>query len=592
MTFTVRRARTDEYQHIGQLTLAGFDHLQSGAKLPEKERLSLLIDAQGRNEQGVLLVAEGTDGKLLGTASVFPHGVAYARQARVGEAELRLLAVLPEARKRSLGWALLEEGANIAKGWGAERLVLDTASHNLRSQRLYLRFGFEHRPERDVHREPPKVSLAVFSLDLSQRAEATAVQVTSPAGEKGAGTEIRDEAGALEFLRINPLVDGHNDLPTRLRRTGYQLAGLDRVRPEFHTDLVRLRKGGVGAQFWSVYVPSSLPEPEAAVATLEQIDAVHRLVAAYPGRLGLAYTAVQVRKIFASGRIASLLGAEGGHSIAGSPGVLRSFARLGLRYLTLTHNHNTAWADSATAPPSSHGLTGEGRSVVAALNRHGILVDLSHTAESVQLNALAHSTAPVIFSHSSAKALTDHPRNISDDVLQRLAANGGVAQVTFVPAFISTAYADWDGRAAQARADAGLTWTWPDGPRFGSPASGNEELLKSDGENLRPGQAAFSRWLEENPRPRVTIHDVADHIDHVREAAGAAHVGIGGDYDGVERLPEGLEDVSGYPGLFAELAQRGWSTGELASLAGGNVLRVLQAAEDAAEEPLWPRGEV
>jgi ribosomal protein S18 acetylase RimI-like enzyme len=211
MTFTVRRARPDEYQHIGQLTLAGFDHLEPGSTLPDGERLSLLLDAKSRNEQGVLLVAEGTDGKLLGTASILPHGVAFARQAREGEAELRLLAVLPEARQRGLGWTLLEKGAELARDWGAHHLVLDTARHNLRSQSLYRRFGFEHLPERDVHREPPKVPLVVFSYDLAVRAAAA---------ELDASTETDDEADALGFLRINPLVDGHNDLPTRLQHSG------------------------------------------------------------------------------------------------------------------------------------------------------------------------------------------------------------------------------------------------------------------------------------------------------------------------------------------------------------------------------------
>ncbi len=247
-----------------------------------------------------------------------------------------------------------------------------------------------------------------------------------------------------EALRSTPVVDGHNDLPVALRaRSGYSVEGLADGRPDLHTDLPRLRAGGVGAQFWSVYVSSELPEPEAVVATLEQIDAVYRLVARYPEALRMAYTAADVEKSFADGRIASLLGVEGGHSLAESPGVLRSYARLGVRYVTLTHNDNTSWADSATDEPGVGGLDDTGRAIVADLNRTGILVDLSHVAESTQRAALAASTAPVLFSHSSARALNDHPRNVTDPVLELLRDNGGVLQLTFVPYFISARVAEW-----------------------------------------------------------------------------------------------------------------------------------------------------
>jgi membrane dipeptidase len=241
-------------------------------------------------------------------------------------------------------------------------------------------------------------------------------------------------------LRDSPVVDGHNDLPTALRaRSGYAVDGLDTGRPELHTDIPRLRAGGVGAQFWSVYVPSTLPEADAVVSTLEQVDAVHRMVARYPDAFAMAYTADDVERAIGAGRIASLLGIEGGHSLARSPAVLRAFARLGVRYVTLTHNDNTAWADSATDEPAHGGLTGEGRAMVAELNRHGVLVDLSHVAVATMHAALDTSTAPVIFSHSSARALADHLRNVPDEVLARLAGNGGVVQLTFVPPFLSEA---------------------------------------------------------------------------------------------------------------------------------------------------------
>ena len=331
-----------------------------------------------------------------------------------------------------------------------------------------------------------------------------------------------------ELLAGVPLIDGHNDLPDELRvSAGYSVAGLDAVRSELQTDIPRLRQGNVGAQFWSVWVPSDLPEQAAVVATLEQVDAVYRLVASYPQVFGCASTADELERVWASGRIASLMGIEGGHSIAGSLGALRMFARLGVRYMTLTHNDDTAWAASATGLRQTTGLSDTGRAIVAEMNRIGMIVDLSHTAESTQLDALATTTAPVIFSHSSARAVTDHPRNVSDLVLEKLAGNGGVLQVTFVPGFVSA-------------------------------------------------------------RPDATLADVADHIEHARAVAGVDHIGIGGDYDGTPVQPAGLEDVSTYPALFDELATRGWSAGDLQKLAGRNILRVMRAVEDAATEPLWP----
>jgi membrane dipeptidase len=389
-------------------------------------------------------------------------------------------------------------------------------------------------------------------------------------------------------LRDAPVFDGHNDLPTALRlRSGYDVAGLDTGRPDLQTDIPRLRAGGVGAQFWSVYVPSTLPEPDAVVSTMEQVDAVYRMVARYPDAFAIAYTADDVERAVAAGRIASLLGIEGGHSLARSAGVLRAFARLGVRYVTLTHNHNTAWADSATDEPAAGGLTDEGRAVVAELNRIGVLVDLSHVAAPTMHAALDASTAPVIFSHSSARALSDHPRNVPDDVLTRLPGNGGVVQLTFVPQFLSAPVAHWHEAAAAERARLGVDapWTWPRSPRPGEDPA--EVAARNRAEWVDPA-AALGSWLAANPRPDVPVGVVADHVEHAREVAGVEHIGLGGDYDGVERQPSELADVSGYPRLLRELAGRGWSATELAGLTSGNVLRVVRAAERVATEPLWP----
>ena len=400
-----------------------------------------------------------------------------------------------------------------------------------------------------------------------------------------------DSADLVEqVLCSTPVFDGHNDLPAALRaRSGYSVEGLDQLRPDLQTDLPRLRAGRVGAQFWSVYVPSHLPEPEAVVSTLEQIDAVYRFVAHYPEDLRVAYTAADVESAFADGRIASLLGIEGGHSLAGSPGVLRAFARLGVRYLTLTHNENTAWADSATDAPGVGGLDDTGLAIVAELNRVGILVDLSHTAESTQRAALAATTAPVLFSHSSSHSVNDHPRNVADPVLELLRANGGVIQLTFVPAFVSAAVGEWTRELEAERERLELParpWTWPRAPRAGEdPALVAKEYAAA---RTEPTDDRLLRWLEAHPRPEVTSAQVADHVDHAREVAGVEHVGLGGDYDGVDHQPTDLADVSGYPVLLRELATRGWSRSDLEALTGRNLLRVLRDAEEHAAEPLWP----
>ncbi len=312
----------------------------------------------------------------------------------------------------------------------------------------------------------------------------------------------------------------------------------------------------MGAQFWSVFVPVTLTGEAAVATTLEQIDFVRDMVRRYPAALELARTAADVERICASGKVASLLGAEGGHSIASSLGVLRMFYELGVRYMTLTHNRNTGWADSATDQPDVGGLSDFGREVVTEMQRIGMLVDLSHVAPATMADALDTARAPVIFSHSSALALCDHPRNVPDDILARLPGNDGVCMVTFVPPFVSQECRDWDrGVEAEMR-------------RRGM-----------DREDYRGYVAVRAELAKASPPPRATIAQVADHIEHVRDVAGAAHIGIGSDFDGTPDLPEGLGDVSCFPALFAELLDRGWNEGDCAGVAGGNVLRVMRGAE-------------
>ena len=373
-------------------------------------------------------------------------------------------------------------------------------------------------------------------------------------------------AEARALLAEAPVVDGHNDLPWALRQQcGYDLDLLDIAGDRsatLHTDLARLRAGGVGAQFWSVYVPGALAGDHAVSATLEQIDAVDRLVERYAADLAPARTADDVRKARAEGRIASLKGAEGGHSIDNSLATLRAFHALGVRYMTLTHNENNDWADSATDEPRHGGLTAFGRAVVREMNRCGMLVDLSHVAATTMRDALDASTAPVVFSHSSARAVCDHPRNIPDDVLERLPANGGVAMATFVPKFILPAAVEWT-----LRADENLR------------AHGRHHL-----DTTPEAKSLHAAFEARDPRPVATAATVADHLDHMREAAGVDHIGIGGDYDGTAFTPAGLDDVAGYPNLIAELLDRGWSRADLTKLTWSNALRVLGDAEAVARD--------
>ncbi|MER5944892.1 dipeptidase [Streptomyces sp. NPDC001904] len=371
---------------------------------------------------------------------------------------------------------------------------------------------------------------------------------------------------ARELLAEFPVVDGHNDLPWALReQVTYDIDARDIAADQsahLHTDLARLRAGGVGAQFWSVYVRTDLTGDAAVSATLEQIDCVDQLIARYPGDLRAALTAADMEDARRAGLIASLKGAEGGHSINNSLATLRALYALGVRYMTLTHNDNIAWADSATDEPGVGGLSAFGREVVREMNREGMLVDLSHVAATTMRAALDVTEAPVIFSHSSSRAVCDHPRNIPDDVLERLPGNGGVAMATFVPKFVLQAAVDWTAAA--------------------------DENLRSHGFHhldTSPAAMKLHRAFEEaRPRPVATVSTVADHLDHMREVAGVDHIGIGGDYDGTAFTPDGLNDVSGYPNLIAELLDRGWSKDDLSKLTWRNAVRVLGAAEDVSRD--------
>lgn len=377
---------------------------------------------------------------------------------------------------------------------------------------------------------------------------------------------------ARDLLREFPVVDGHNDLPWALReQVRYDMAARDIAVDQsahLHTDIPRLREGGVGAQFWSVYVRSDYAGDQAVSATLEQIDCVRQLLARHPADLRPALTAADMEAARAEGRIASLMGAEGGHSIADSLATLRALYALGVRYMTLTHNDNIAWADSATDEPGVGGLSAFGREVVREMNREGMLVDLSHVAATTMRDALDTTAAPVIFSHSSSRAVCDHPRNIPDDVLERLPANGGVAMVTFVPKFVLQAAVDWTAAADENMRAHGF------------------HHLDTTAEAMKVHRA----FEESNPRPVATVSTVADHLDHMREVAGIDHLGIGGDYDGTAFTPDGLNDVTGYPNLIAELLDRGWSKADLAKLTWRNAVRVLGAAEDVARDLQATRG--
>jgi membrane dipeptidase len=368
---------------------------------------------------------------------------------------------------------------------------------------------------------------------------------------------------ARALLRQVPLIDGHNDLPWQYRQKASQdvwAMDIAQPQPELHTDIARLREGMVGAQFWSVYVPASMQGKEAVRATMEEIDIVYQLARRYPDTFQLALTADEVEAAFKAGKIASMMGMEGGHSIDSSMGALRMMYQLGARYMTLTHSRNVPWADSATDSEKVGGLTPFGNEVVREMNRLGMLVDLSHVAPSAMHDALDVSEAPIIFSHSSARAVCDHARNAPDDVLKRLPQNGGVIMVTFVPDFISEQV-----RLHSARHNAERT-----------------RLRALPGSSDASVESGMKSWDQANPAPRATLAQVADHIDHIRKTAGVDHIGLGGDYDGIETVPQGLEDVSKYPALIAELIRRGYSDEDILKITGGNILRVMRQAEQVA----------
>ena len=367
-------------------------------------------------------------------------------------------------------------------------------------------------------------------------------------------------AHAHQILKEVPLIDGHNDLPWTIRNledTPMDVEAYDlRQRTPHDTDIERLRQGRVGAQFWSVFIPGEIKEQGFAKVQLEQIDIARRLIEKYPEAFELALTADDIESAFARGKIGSLLGMEGGHAIENSLGALRSFYRLGVRYMTLTHNVTLEWADAVMDEPKHDGLTEFGKEVVREMNRLGMLVDLSHVTPKVMHDALEVSAAPIIFSHSSARTLTDHLRNVPDEILAKLPENGGVVMVTFIPSFVSQEVKDWQEPL--------------------------QKLLKGV-----PFDDEYHRIKNEytaanQPKPKATLHQVADHIEHVRDVAGVDHVGIGSDFWGSGDMPEGLEDVSKFPYLFAELIERGWTDEDLKKLAGQNLLRALRRAETVA----------
>lgn len=383
----------------------------------------------------------------------------------------------------------------------------------------------------------------------------------------GQDVPLLDRARALH--RQVPMFDGHNDYPWEVReKAGKDASRLDirGAQPGTMTDIPRLRRGGVGAQFWSVYIPVGLAGAGAVTATLEQIDIVYQMLGRYPDTFELALTADDVERIFKAGKIASLIGLEGGHSIDSSLGALRMFHRLGARYMTLTHSANTPWADSSTDTPEHGGLSPFGEEVVREMNRLGMLVDISHVSPDAMEDALRVSQAPVIFSHSSARALVDVPRNVPDAVLRQLPKNGGVVMVSFVPGFTSAEVAAWDTAQEAERA------------RLAKAAPGNDSAVA----------AGLQSWAAAHPAPKATLAQVADHIDHVRKVAGIDHVAYGSDFDGISSTPAGLEDVSTFPALTAELLRRGYSDEDVKKVLGLNLLRVMREAEAVAGSPGLP----
>jgi membrane dipeptidase len=397
---------------------------------------------------------------------------------------------------------------------------------------------------------------------------AVAVALASSAAPRAQMADAADPqrlAHARRLAERAPLVDGHNDIPWRMReqkpRYDFDVFDLRQPRPTFHTDLPRLKTSGLRGQFWSVYVPGTLQGQDAVTATLEQIDTVHEMLRRYPDAFEAARTAADVERIAKTGKVASMMGMEGGHSIDRSLGALRMFARLGVGYMTLTHNVTLPWADSAMDVAKNGGLSPFGEEVVREMNRLGMLVDLSHVSPDTMRDALRVSEAPVIFSHSSARAICDVPRNVPDDVLLEVKKNGGVVMVSFVPGF-----------------------TTPEGAPYHRKREAERARLKALPESTPAAvTAAIEAWGKANPAPKATLSQVADHMDHIRKVAGIDHIGVGGDFDGISDVVVGLEDVTRYPALFAELLRRGYSDEDIQQIAGRNVLRVMRGAEAVAQ---------
>lgn len=397
--------------------------------------------------------------------------------------------------------------------------------------------------------------LDVFSLLLT-------VAIPMTAAAQSSTTTDPALAHARRLLERVPLIDGHNDLPWEIRDSKTAPRDVDaydiRQPAPKQTDLPRMAEGRVGGQFWSIYIPGEIKDSGYARVQLEQFDIARRMIARYPERLRFVTTAAGIESAFKAHRVASLLGMEGGHAIENSLGALRAYYDLGARYMTLTHNVTLDWADAALDSARHGGLTPFGREVVHEMNRLGMIVDLSHVSPGTMSDALDASAAPVIFSHSASRALVDHPRNVPDSILERLPKNGGVVMVTFVPAFVSPEVAAWDLAETAFRHE------------LRSVADSGERHRRMD------------EWRAAHPRPRANLTQVADHIEHVRKVAGVDHVGIGSDFDGIEDVPDGLEDSSKFPELFAELIRRGWSDADLTKLAGGNLLRMFHQVESVA----------
>ncbi len=406
------------------------------------------------------------------------------------------------------------------------------------------------------------ISLCTFALSLfALTAGINPTQADDPPKARGP-VKLTEEA--LKIQREAIVIDGHNDLPWRLRETDMEFRKIDlnKNQPDFHTDIPRLVKGGVGAQFWSAFVPADTRKKGTAVRdTLEQIDVIRRMVKTYPDTFEMAYTADDIVRIRKSGKIASLIGVEGGHSIDNSLGVLRMLYELGVRYMTLTHSETLDWADSATDKPKSNGLSEFGEKVVLEMNRLGMLVDISHVSEDTMNNVLRVSKAPVIASHSSAFALADHPRNVPDDVLKQMAKKDGVVMVNFFSGFIL-----------------------PEGARAMKDMFQVGRELKEKYPDEKEFTAAMKEWRKEHPMPAGSIHNVVDHIEHIIKVAGVDHVGLGSDYDGITTVPKQLEDVSCYPYITQELLNRGYSKEDIIKVLGGNLLRVMRKAEGVAKE--------